>query len=99
MPVLKINIPTEVAEVIDRLGEIIELRKLVDAEEKLLKETLEKNGKPPYVEGKLFRANLIERKRSTLDSAAVKEALGESWVTEHTKETKYSFYDLTRITT
>lgn len=98
MPVVKIIVPEATAEIVDRLGEIIELRKEIDKEEKLLKAALEKAGKPRYVEGKLFRANLLDRSRSSVDMEAVKEALSEKWVTEHTKETKYSFYDLARIT-
>ena len=74
------------AQLADRIGELDVAAKRAEATLKAAKETFIARC-IDSTEGARFKLTKSESIRHTLDAAAVKKALGESWVSRHSKAT------------
>lgn len=86
-------------EQIDIAGELSEIRKFLTLCEDFLKESLKGSRQEDEWEdcGLRFQAVKVKRTRTSLDSALVKQEMGDEWYQAHCKTTEYEELRITRI--
>jgi|SRR5690606_27143570 len=86
-----------VQEQIDMVGELQEIRKFAGMCEDVLREALKAREGEWEDHGLRFQAVKLMRSRTGLDSAKVKEDMGDEWYNAHCKTTEYEELRITRI--
>jgi hypothetical protein len=78
----------DITAVPDRLGRLARIRSVIEIYEKKLRAAIVENGEFA-VEGRDFRATLIDTQRTLLDTAAIRAELGDEWCQRYDRVSEY----------
>lgn len=86
-------------QIIDRLGEVKEVRKNLESEEKYYREALLANihKEDGVYTGGTYAAVIETREASRLNTALIRKDMDADWIEAHTTESKSQFVTLKRI--